>query len=243
MKWKQLEVKSACHRSRTVFQSVMFFQEKGRKDKWGPMQGGSQHHAPSPFSILRRCSAGWHGGYSRYRMLGKASGVRSQADLALNFPFTPMSYAILGKMPELSGHNFPTQETVKIRPLHENSAHWSTTVSGPLGFMTWGSTEKGMGKFCSTHSCWVLYKLKSKSRVCGAKIMPRCPTLFFCWVWGEQESRNTGQSKGPWEVWIIVSRSTAWLLAGWGWKLQRLCWLSFANQPDGNLHISGKRDS
>lgn len=165
-------------------------------------------------------------------------GIGSQ-----NFPFTSMSYAILGKMPELSGHNFPTQETVKIRPLHENSAHWSTSVSGPLGFMAWGWTEKGMGKFCSTHSCWVLYKLKSKSRVCGAKIMPRCPTLFFCWVWGEQESRNTGQSKGPWEVWIIVSRSTAWLLAGWGWKLQRLCWLSFANQPDGNLHISGKRDS
>lgn len=138
MKWRQLEVKSACHPSHTVFQSVMFFQEKGRKDKWGPMQGGPQHRAPSPFRILRRCSAGWHGGYSRDRMLGKASGVvRSWADLGLNFPFTPMSYATLGKMLELSGHNFPTQETVKITPLHENSAHWSTTVSSPLSSMTW----------------------------------------------------------------------------------------------------------
>lgn len=49
--------------------------------------------------------------------------VRSWADLGLNFPFTPMSYATLGKMLELSGHNFPTQETVKITPLRENSAH------------------------------------------------------------------------------------------------------------------------
>lgn len=50
-------------------------------------------------------------------------GVRSRADLGLNFPFTSMSYATLGKMLELSGHNFPTQETVKITPLRENSAH------------------------------------------------------------------------------------------------------------------------
>lgn len=67
-------MKSACHPSRTVFQSVMFFQEKEREDKWAPMQGGPQHRAPSSFSVLRRCSAGWHGGYSRDRMLGKASG-------------------------------------------------------------------------------------------------------------------------------------------------------------------------
>lgn len=54
---------------------------------------------------------------------GMGCGVRSRADLGLNFPFTPMSYATLGKMLELSGHNFPTQETVKITPLHENSTH------------------------------------------------------------------------------------------------------------------------
>lgn len=54
-------------------------------------------------------------------MLGKASGVGSQADLGLNFPFTPMSYATLAKMLELSEHSFPNQEIVKITPLHENS--------------------------------------------------------------------------------------------------------------------------
>lgn len=57
-------------------------------------------------------------------MLGKAwGGVRSWADLGLNFPFTPMSYATLGEMLELSEHNFPNQEIVKITPLHENSTH------------------------------------------------------------------------------------------------------------------------
>lgn len=76
MKWKQLEVKSACHPSCTVFQSVMFFQEKGRKDKWGPMQEGPQHCAPLPFSILRRCSAGWHGGYLEVQNVGKGIGSR-----------------------------------------------------------------------------------------------------------------------------------------------------------------------
>lgn len=55
-------------------------------------------------------------------MLRKAwGGVRSQADLGLNFPFTPMNYVMLGKMLELSGHNIPNQETAKITPLHENS--------------------------------------------------------------------------------------------------------------------------
>lgn len=100
---------------------------RGEKNKRGPMRGVPQHHAPWHFSILRSCSAGWRGGYSRYRMLRKAWGVRSQADLGLNFPFTPMNYVMLGKMLELSGHNFPNQETAKITPLHENSTRWSTT--------------------------------------------------------------------------------------------------------------------
>lgn len=40
-------------------------------------------------------------------MLGKAWGVvRSPADLGLNFPFTPMSYATLGKMLNFLGTIF-----------------------------------------------------------------------------------------------------------------------------------------
>lgn len=76
-----------------------------------------------PYSEKMFCRVAW--GLLKGQNVGKGigGGVRSWADLGLNFPFISMSYATLGKMLELSGHNFPTQETVKITPLHEKSAH------------------------------------------------------------------------------------------------------------------------